>query len=97
MLLPFRHIQGKVIVLFKATGNASQLKQNKFKLQATARFQSVVDFLRKQLRCAANEALFLFVNCTFQPAPDEIVADLFRCFHNNGKLIVNYATTPAWG
>jgi ubiquitin-like protein ATG12 len=88
---------GKVIVFFKATGNAPQLKVNKFKLSASARFASVGDFLRKQLRCGANDALFLFINCTFQPAPDEIVADLFRCFHNNGKLVVNYCTTPAWG
>lgn len=83
--------------MFKATGNAPQLKQNKFKLQHTAKFHNVGDFLRKQLRYSNADALFLFVNCTFQPAPDEIVADLFRCFHNNGKLIVNYATTPAWG
>ena len=53
---------GKVIVLFKATGNAPQLKQSKFKLSATARFQNVSDFLRKQLRRSPNEALFLFIS-----------------------------------
>ena len=21
----------------------------------------------------------------------------FKCFHNNGKLVINYATTAAWG
>lgn len=86
-----------MIVFFKATGNAPQLKVNKFKLSSTARFASVGDFLRKQLRFGANDALFLFINCTFQPAPDEIVGDLFRCFHNNGKLVVNFALQVAWG
>lgn len=46
-----------VIVFFKATGNAPQLKQSKFKLQCTARFQNLTDFLRKQLRYQANDAL----------------------------------------
>ena len=44
-----------------------------------------------------RNAQFLFVNCTFQPSPDETVADLFKCFQSDGKLVVNYATTAAWG
>ena len=46
-----------VVVFFKATGNAPQLKQSKFKLASTARFQNVTDFLRKQLQYQANESL----------------------------------------
>jgi len=88
---------GKVVILFKSTGNAPAMKQNKFKLNASANFQSVIDFLRKQLRLKATDSLFLFVNCTFQPSPDEVVASLFKCFHNNGKLVINYCTTQAWG
>jgi ubiquitin-like protein ATG12 len=90
-------VGGKVVIFFKHTGNAPELRQKKFKLMATASFQSVIDFLRKQLKCKPTDPLFLFVNASFQPSPDEIVADLFKCFHINGKLIVNYATTPAWG
>eukprot|EP01112_Ceratiomyxa_fruticulosa_P010178 TRINITY_DN2683_c0_g1_i1.p3 TRINITY_DN2683_c0_g1~~TRINITY_DN2683_c0_g1_i1.p3 ORF type:complete len:121 (-),score=22.52 TRINITY_DN2683_c0_g1_i1:40-402(-) len=88
---------GKVIILFKNTGNAPPLKQKKFKLQASASFSTVIDFLRKMLRYKPTDSLFLFVNCTFQPSPDEIISELFKCFHNNGKLVINYCTTAAWG
>ncbi len=88
---------GKVVVTFKNTGNAPQLKQKKFKLSTKVRFQYVIDFLRKQLRYKPEEPLFLFINSTFQPHPEETVDDLFRCFHDGGKLVVNYCTQAAWG
>lgn len=41
---------------------------------------------------------FLYVNSAFAPAPDEIVGNLHKCFRDSkGDLVVNYATTPAWG
>jgi hypothetical protein len=44
--------------MFKATGGgALALKKNKFKLTASASFQTVIDFLRKQLRCPPSEPL----------------------------------------
>ncbi|ELR12941.1 Autophagyrelated protein 12, putative [Acanthamoeba castellanii str. Neff] len=88
---------GKVVIMFKAVGGASALKVNKFKLQAKASFQFIVDFLRKQLRCKPTDPLFLFVNGAFQPNPEEVIADLFKCFHNSGQLVINYCTTAAWG
>jgi len=39
-----------VIVHFSAVGSVAELKQKKFKLTATAPFQSVHEFLRKQLK-----------------------------------------------
>jgi ubiquitin-like protein ATG12 len=90
---------GKIVVLFRNTGSAPQLKQKKFKLSTQVRFGYVVDFLRKQLRFKPDDALFLFVSGTFQPHPDETVEDLFRCFRDavGGKLVVNYCTEQAWG
>lgn len=46
---------------------------------------------------AHTHTQFLFINATFQPSPDEVIADLFKCFQSDGKLVVNYATTAAWG
>jgi ubiquitin-like protein ATG12 len=90
---------GKIVVLFRNTGRAPQLKQKKFKLSTQVRFGYVVEFLRKQLRFKAEDALFLFVSGTFQPHPDETVEDLYRCFRDavGGKLVVNYSTEQAWG
>ncbi|KAL6057398.1 Ubiquitin-like protein [Balamuthia mandrillaris] len=89
---------GKVVIRFKSAGDAPALKQTKFKLQAKANFQNVIDFLRKQLRLKPTDPLFLFINCAFQPHPEETIADLFKCFHNaSGHLVVHYCTTAAWG
>jgi len=88
---------GKVIILFKSTGNAPALKQTKFKLGIENSASVVISFLRKQLKLAAADPLFIFVNSTFQPSPDDVVSELFKCFHQNGKLVINYATTQAWG
>eukprot|EP01091_Cochliopodium_minus_P016322 TRINITY_DN6079_c0_g1_i1.p1 TRINITY_DN6079_c0_g1~~TRINITY_DN6079_c0_g1_i1.p1 ORF type:complete len:103 (+),score=23.72 TRINITY_DN6079_c0_g1_i1:27-335(+) len=88
---------GKVVVSFKASGNAPQMKQKKFKLSVTHDFRKIITFVRSQLKFEPNDSLFLFINATFQPSPDETVLDLFKCFHSEGKLQINYSSTPTWG
>lgn len=40
---------------------------------------------------------FVYVNAAFAPSPDELIADVARCFHVDGVLSLHYCTTPAWG
>ncbi|KAI9481107.1 MAG: ubiquitin-like autophagy protein Apg12-domain-containing protein [Benjaminiella poitrasii] len=87
----------KVIVIFRAIGNAPILKQKVFKLTASNKFQTVIQFLRKELRYQGSDPLFLYINSAFSPSPDETVADLHKCFNTDGHLIINYCTTAAWG
>ncbi|KAF8154743.1 ubiquitin-like autophagy protein Apg12-domain-containing protein [Crassisporium funariophilum] len=87
----------KVVVRFKGVGNAPIMKQNMYKITATNRFQAVIQFLRKELGWQNGEPLFLYINSTFSPAPDDTVLNLFKSFSTEGYLIVNYSTTPAWG
>ncbi|TPX37031.1 hypothetical protein SmJEL517_g00827 [Synchytrium microbalum] len=87
----------KVVVRFKAAGNAPILKQPFFKISPTQKFEFVIGFLRKQLGFQPNEPLFLYVNSAFAPAPDELVSNLYKCFGIDQNLIVNYSTTPVWG
>ncbi|KAF9156287.1 hypothetical protein BG015_006331 [Linnemannia schmuckeri] len=87
----------KVIVRFRAIGNAPIMKQNVFKITGSSKFMSVMQFLRKELNYQHSEPLFLYVNSAFSPAPDEIVNNLYKCFNTDAKLIVNYCTSPAWG
>ncbi|KAF9092444.1 hypothetical protein BGX29_007326 [Mortierella sp. GBA35] len=87
----------KVIVRFRAIGNAPILKQNIYKITASNKFMAVIQFLRKELNYQHSDPLFLYVNSAFSPAPDEIVNNLYKCFNTDGKLIVNYCTSPAWG
>ncbi|KAK0186713.1 ubiquitin-like autophagy protein Apg12-domain-containing protein [Armillaria mellea] len=78
----------KVIVRFKAVGNAPIMKQNFFKITA------VIQFLRKELAWKAGEPLHTYINLAFSPAPDDTVSNLFKSFATDGHLIVNYRSAP---
>ncbi|KAK8949544.1 Ubiquitin-like protein ATG12 [Platanthera zijinensis] len=90
----------KVVVHLRATGDAPILKQAKFKTAGTNKFSTVIEFLRRQLH---RDTLFLYVNSAFSPNPDELMIDLYnvrglwRNFGFDGKLVVNYACSMAWG
>eukprot|EP00124_Ichthyophonus_hoferi_P004479 Ihof_evm5s499 gene=Ihof_evmTU5s499 len=71
-------IKKKVIVRFRAVGNAPIMKQNKFKIMAAEPFQAIIVFLRKQIRFNQREQLFCYINQAFCPSPDEIVENLYK-------------------
>eukprot|EP01099_Mayorella_cantabrigiensis_P004127 TRINITY_DN3104_c0_g2_i2.p1 TRINITY_DN3104_c0_g2~~TRINITY_DN3104_c0_g2_i2.p1 ORF type:complete len:138 (-),score=31.67 TRINITY_DN3104_c0_g2_i2:309-722(-) len=89
--------KSEMIVMAKNVGSAPPLKQMKFRLQVTFPFYKVHESFRRQLQLPPEAPLFLFINSTFQPSPDEIIENLFKCFHVNGKLEIQYCFTPAWG
>ncbi|PIL27447.1 hypothetical protein GSI_10596 [Ganoderma sinense ZZ0214-1] len=68
----------KVVVRFKAVGNAPIMKQNFYKITASNRFQAVIQFLRKELGWKQGDPLFTYINLAFSPAPDDTVANLFK-------------------
>lgn len=70
--------QEKVVVRFKAVGSAPQLQREVRKISAAQKFEAVVSHLRKALRVAPHEGLFLYVNSAFAPALDEVVGNLHR-------------------
>ncbi|CAK9324725.1 unnamed protein product [Citrullus colocynthis] len=84
----------KVVVLLRATGDAPILKQTKFKMPGTDKFIKVIDYIRRSIQ---RDTLFVFVNSAFSPGPDETVIDLYNKFGIDGKLVVNYACSMAWG
>ncbi|XP_020672820.1 ubiquitin-like protein ATG12 isoform X2 [Dendrobium catenatum] len=84
----------KVVVHLRATGDAPILKQAKFKTAGTNKFSTVIEFLRRQLH---RDTLFVYVNSAFSPNPDELMIDLYNNFGFDGKLVVNYACSMAWG
>ncbi len=67
-----------VTVRFKAVGSAPILKTQVFKISATQRFETVVNFLRTRLKCKPTDSVFLYVNSVFAPSLDEVVGNLFR-------------------
>ncbi|EFN51330.1 hypothetical protein CHLNCDRAFT_141109 [Chlorella variabilis] len=82
----------KVVILFKQTGDAPILKQNK--IDGQERFAKLVDFLRKKL---GRDQVFMYLKEAFSPSPEERIATLHDAFAVDGRLVVNYALTPAWG
>ncbi|KAJ1261081.1 hypothetical protein BS78_09G001000 [Paspalum vaginatum] len=78
----------KVVVHVRSTGDAPILKQSKFKISGRDKFLKVIEFLRRQLH---QDTLFVYINSAFSPNPDELN------FGIDGKLVVNYALSAAWG
>ena len=87
----------KVVVLFRAVGGAPLLKRAKFKIAATSSFGTVEGLLRKMLQSAPGDALFLYVDSAFAPAPDDAIGGLAAAHAVSGKLVINYALTAAFG
>ncbi|GAB4819458.1 hypothetical protein N2152v2_006504 [Parachlorella kessleri] len=83
-----------VVILFKQTGDAPILKQNKVKVDGQEKFAKLVEFLRKKL---GREQVFVYLKEAFSPSLDERISVLFDAFGVDGRLVVNYALTPAWG
>ncbi|KAK3175695.1 Ubiquitin-like protein [Lecanicillium sp. MT-2017a] len=88
----------KVIVRFKAVGSAPVLAQDVCKISGARRFEEVVRYLRRKLRCRETDSVFLYVNSAFAPSLDEVVGNLHQCFKNShDQLVVAYSMTPAFG
>lgn len=68
----------KVVVHFKAVGAAPSLAQDVCKISGDRRFEEVVRYLRRKLRCGAADSVFLYVNSAFAPSLDEVVGNLHQ-------------------
>lgn len=74
----------KIIVRFKTVGSAPQLAQDVVKISAGRRFEEVVRYLRRKLRCADTDSVFLYVNSAFAPSLDEVVGNLHQVSRGGG-------------
>ena len=81
----------------RPVGEASILKQSKFRINCDKKVSVIISNLRKALALKPSESLYIFSNANFAPAPDQLVYDLYRNFGDNGALVIHYARTQAWG
>ncbi|ORZ40205.1 ubiquitin-like protein Atg12 [Catenaria anguillulae PL171] len=88
----------KVIVRFSAIGDAPILRQPLSKVSTSQPFHTVASYLRRELAIPKSTPLYLYVNQSFAPRPDEVIGDLHACFAqtDSGHLVVSYSMTPAW-
>ncbi|KAK8195879.1 Ubiquitin-like protein [Zalaria obscura] len=89
--------QAKITVRFNALPATPALRQPRFKISSTQRFEAVVRFLRRKLALKDHESVFCYVNSVFAPGLDEGVGNLWRCFKTGDELVVAYSVTQAFG
>lgn len=87
----------KIRVLLKPTGDAPKLNKEIWVLDLSHKVSYIHKFLRKYIKLSDGVSLFLYINQTFAPALDQTVKNLFDCFESDGKLVIYYATSQAWG
>lgn len=80
----------KVVVKFKAVGSAPSLAQDVCKISATCKFEEIVRYLRKKLRCKDTDGVFLYVNSAFAPSLDEVVGNLHQVSCGCGIAVAMY-------
>ncbi|XP_028413203.1 ubiquitin-like protein ATG12 [Dendronephthya gigantea] len=87
----------KIDVLLKAAGDAPIMKKKKWAVEANKTVAYLVEFIRKYIKCTPADSLFLYVNQCFAPYPDQLIQNLYECFGADGKLVLYYCKTQAWG
>ncbi|CAO1390324.1 unnamed protein product [Diamesa hyperborea] len=87
----------KIDILLNAAGNAPIMKQRKWAVDPMKDICWVAKFIHKYLKLDVEEKLFLYVNQTFAPSPDQILNNLYECYGSGGKLTLHYSINQAWG
>jgi len=87
----------KISVLLKPVGDAPILKQKHWLINADKPVAEVITFVSKVLKLDKDSSLFLFVNQAFAPSPDQLIRNLYECFGADGKLVLHYSRSVAWG
>ncbi|XP_044065090.1 ubiquitin-like protein ATG12 isoform X2 [Siniperca chuatsi] len=87
----------KLDVLLKAVGDTPIMKTKKWAVDRGRTVQSLSQFISRFLKLEGSEQLFIYVNQSFAPSPDQDVGILFDSFGSDGKLVLYYCKSQAWG
>ncbi|CAE8611599.1 unnamed protein product [Polarella glacialis] len=79
--------------LLQAIGSTPTLRQPRFTIDGAKKFGELVLFLKGALKL---EVLHVYCSDAFEPAPDESLADLRRCFGVGNRLSVSYSGEQAF-
>ncbi|XP_072884817.1 ubiquitin-like protein ATG12 isoform X2 [Hemitrygon akajei] len=93
----FRTFTETVDILLKAVGDTPIMKQKKWTVERSRTIQALGQFVKKFLKLEPLEQLFIYVNQSFAPSPDQEVGTLYECFGSDGKLVLHYCKNQAWG
>ncbi|KAJ8355018.1 hypothetical protein SKAU_G00225850 [Synaphobranchus kaupii] len=87
----------KIDILLKAVGDTPIMKTKKWAVERGRTVHSLSLFISRFLKLEPTEQLFIYVNQSFAPSPDQEVGVLFECFGSDGKLVLHYCKSQAWG
>lgn len=85
----------KISIRFQPIGSAPQMKPNYFKILSNQTVSTIIKFISKKLKL--KNGVYLYVQNSFQPTPDEKLGDLYNLFKTNNELVINYCQTVAFG
>ena len=94
-----KEVDQKVVIVFKAAGNAPIMNSNKIRIPGSSRVSVLYEYLKKSFKSVLTEkdCLFVYCNQNFAPTINSFVIDLYVNFQVNGELVIYYALTEAWG
>ena len=87
----------KIEIRLQAVGDAPIMKQKNYKVDGVKQINWIIAFIRKYLKLEEQDSLYLYVNQAFSPSPDQTVTNLNKCFGSEGKLVLYYSKSQAWG
>ena len=91
----------KYKILLVAVGSAPMLKKSKFLLSGKEPFRTLQSRLKKMLKVRSSNGesssdLFLYVNQSFIPSPDDLIGDLGDLFSVGEELQIHYSLQEAF-
>ncbi|CAI9734956.1 ATG12 [Octopus vulgaris] len=94
---PSHQTKVKVDVLLKPAGDAPIMKKKRWAVERSMKVASICEFIKKYIKCDPADSMFLYVRQSFAPSLDTSVGILFDCYGSDGKLVLHYCKTAAWG
>ena len=88
---------GKINLFLKATSDVPIMRKKKWQVDETKTIHWVITFIKKYLKLDDKDTIYLYVAQAFAPSPDQQIKNLYECFGAEGKLVLHYSKTPAWG
>lgn len=86
----------KVNIRLRPIGAIAPIHPRVFKISTNQTISTISKFIIKRLGLK-DDSVYMYVQNSFQPNPDEKIGDLYSSFKTNNELIISYCNTVAFG
>lgn len=84
----------KINIRCNPIGSTPPLKPNIFKISEHQHFSTLIKFIGKKLK--RKEGVFVYLNNSFAPGPDEIIGNLYRVSYNGILSLITNNLLAFW-